>query len=923
MASDTTIKGINIKFGADSQDFDKGLKKVNKELKLSERYGNNLKKSLNFENAEDGVKQLTRYADSLEVSLKGNETKAEELRKEIDKLKDSGDDMDNARFIELNDQLNIANNKTADFRKELTKVNKDIQKLDSGKFEELSYETKKAFQQVDNLDDSVNELDDSADGLSFEGAKEEASGLASSMGEVLGVTGELGLAASTLPKLVNPATGAIALAGAGVLTYTQRVKDLRKIQFGLSSEFARPIGNINGQSKALKKLADRTGVEYGEAVEEFKKANHIFNNELKTTQDATSQTLSVGLWDQYAEFDSGEVFRIGTSASRNFNTTLKENDKLMGGLNSRMQYFGQQAEDYPDTIVEWGDTFHSTKQDIDGTLKVLDTGLLLGARNADEVANAWNEFMLRLGDGTAEGAINSIGLSYKDVVKDFDKGGETGRKAVWDVVKGLSNIEDSTKRTKIAGEIFGTYGEEFVGTVTGNKKALKELDTEFQRSKKVQDELNKTAGDNKTWDQMQTSLQLTNSELIDLKQAYKDNGLAAFDTKQKNEFLSIAVENLGKKSKLTDKQISNMKLAVKAMGGELPVTKDNAAELESGIKHLGEEGVISKSAMDDLTFATKLLSGTAKISKQDLTNMNNSITQLHDRGDIGIETMKNMNQVLSDINNPDINPKQTIDDIALAATQLSTAGQITTQQMADVKGALRDIGNDDADTETKLTAYKTIVNDLGPSFGLTKKQIDDFNGSLDGATTGAENGTTAQDGLGDSLNDVESSALTAKDAMADLLYAYLLTLNPSKRMGILNGLNADTLSRVQGNAHEAGFEINDTTGKLETYNGTDMDDKDTTVSEAGADETQKKLDKINQTTLWDKTLRVFTKLFSDPYGNNNATASGKDDRGLRATTNNNTIAPNIYITNPINTSNDDDIRKVAEQVSRHIVKGIK
>lgn len=86
MASDK-IKGLTVKIGADTSDFVKGLKKVDKEINLTNKQANELQKGLQLEFDESRFLEAQRL---VRKSLEETEEKAKAIREQLKFLEDSG-----------------------------------------------------------------------------------------------------------------------------------------------------------------------------------------------------------------------------------------------------------------------------------------------------------------------------------------------------------------------------------------------------------------------------------------------------------------------------------------------------------------------------------------------------------------------------------------------------------------------------------------------------------------------------------------------------------------------------------------------------------------------------------------------------------------------------------------------------------------
>ena len=119
-----TIKGISVRIGADTSDFIKQLKKVDKEINYSEKQARELQKQLEFKFDEKTF--LTAQA-KVRDDLEATEQKAKAIKQQLKYLEDSGG-IDSKGYKDL--QVELEKNTT-----QAMKLNAELEKLDNIKFE--------------------------------------------------------------------------------------------------------------------------------------------------------------------------------------------------------------------------------------------------------------------------------------------------------------------------------------------------------------------------------------------------------------------------------------------------------------------------------------------------------------------------------------------------------------------------------------------------------------------------------------------------------------------------------------------------------------------------------------------------------------------------------------------------------------------
>lgn len=123
MASDK-IKGLTVKIGADTSDFIKQLKKVDKEINYSEKQARELQKQLEFKFDE---KTFLAAQAKVRDDLDATEQKAKAIKQQLKYLEDSGG-IDSKGYKDL--QVELEKNTT-----QAMKLNAELKKLDDIKFE--------------------------------------------------------------------------------------------------------------------------------------------------------------------------------------------------------------------------------------------------------------------------------------------------------------------------------------------------------------------------------------------------------------------------------------------------------------------------------------------------------------------------------------------------------------------------------------------------------------------------------------------------------------------------------------------------------------------------------------------------------------------------------------------------------------------
>lgn len=115
-----TIKGLTVKIGADTSDFIKELKKVDKEINTTQRTANELQKGLQLEFDSN---RFTQAQKKVQQALNTTEAKAKAIREQLKYLEDTGG-VDTAGYQKLETELAKTETKALQLREQLEQIDK-------------------------------------------------------------------------------------------------------------------------------------------------------------------------------------------------------------------------------------------------------------------------------------------------------------------------------------------------------------------------------------------------------------------------------------------------------------------------------------------------------------------------------------------------------------------------------------------------------------------------------------------------------------------------------------------------------------------------------------------------------------------------------------------------------------------------------
>jgi hypothetical protein len=202
-------------------------------------------------------------------------------------------------------------------------------------------------------------------------------------------------------------------------------------------------------------------------------------------------TKVIALRDTFDQDLGGVTAAVGQMLK----TGLAKNaDEAMDIVTKGFQSGVNKADDFLDTLNEYGTQFRDLGLDGATATGILKQGLEAGARDADLVADAMKELNIRVQDQSAAKGLKALGLNGKQMAEAFAHGGPKARQALQTITDKLRGVTDPTKRYALAQQLLGTQSEDL-------SKALYSIDP----SKAVQglgdvsgaaDKMTKTLGDN-------------------------------------------------------------------------------------------------------------------------------------------------------------------------------------------------------------------------------------------------------------------------------------------------------------------------------------------------------------------------------------------------------------------------------------------
>lgn len=174
----------------------------------------------------------------------------------------------------------------------------------------------------------------------------------------------------------------------------------------------------------------------------------------KTLQNVTENAMTLS--DVYG-MDAAESMRAVNSLMNQFGITADQAYNLIvqgaqNGLN--------QNDDLLDTINEYSVQFSNAGYSADDMFNMLKNGADTGTWSIDKLGDAVKEYNIRMTDGTANEALQAMGLNVQEVTAEYAKGGESAQRATQQVIQALMSVDDPQKRYMYGQQIMGTMWED-------------------------------------------------------------------------------------------------------------------------------------------------------------------------------------------------------------------------------------------------------------------------------------------------------------------------------------------------------------------------------------------------------------------------------------------------------------------------------
>lgn len=483
-----------IRFTAETGEFNKEIQDANNSMRK-------LRGELRLNDAE--MKDTGESAEKLarKQEILGEEAKASQ--KKIDAL---------------SDKLEVAREIFGDNSKEVDRLENQLLNAKTAHVK-LTSELKKTTKQLDKEKKAAKQADTQLEKLTREiqDQESELEDLRRKYANVVLEQGEASTEAKTLATRITNLNGDLE-------KNQQKLKDAKTAANNLGTAFRNSAADASeaangGYTVAKDVLADfvtnaietgvsklqEFGIEYETLMTKFQNQTGTSTEDMGKYADVMDRVYSAGYGESFEDVSAamGTVVQVmgempddqlevmtanALTLSETFGWDVNESVRA---CNSMMDQFGISSQDAFDLMVqgaqnglnqngdmldiinEYSKDFEAAGYSADEMFRMLENGSEKGVWNIDKMGDAMKEYNIRMTDGTANEALEALGLDVDEVTGKYAQGGEAAQEATGQVISALKSVEDPQERYMLGQQIMGTMWEDL-----GEEAVFAMFDTE-------------------------------------------------------------------------------------------------------------------------------------------------------------------------------------------------------------------------------------------------------------------------------------------------------------------------------------------------------------------------------------------------------------------------------------------------------------
>lgn len=504
------IKGITIKFGADTTALSKALKSAEDTSKSLGSELSSVNKLLKFD--PKNTQLLAQKQELLSKQVENTKEKLESLKQaqgEVEKKFKSGD---------------IGAEEYREFQREIAKTEQDLKSYTTqiSRMETEQKSLKESTKQLQTLFEATGKsLDDFQDILGTKLTNAIKNGTSSSddltialnkIGRsVLGADSDIGklktalnqidesgidqvrLAIDKLKTSSDDATDAIegvgdAVTSGNLLEAADQLSGVGDKVFEIGEKAVESFQNMEDATAKVNARFDETGKVAENSADLIKR---VYEQGLGDSMNAVADAVIL-VKDNLKDLDDVTLEKIVEQSLVLEETYGIDMAESLRGINGLMQHFGTDAQTAMDMLVagthngldktnelgdnlsEYSGKFAEAGYSAQEYFQLLQNGLEGGAYNLDKVNDAINEVTTRLADGTISETFWSLNeetgqleegtgkwsQSVKDVFSQWQQGGATQKQVIDEIVKDIQGTENQQDKLNKSAIAFGTMAED-------------------------------------------------------------------------------------------------------------------------------------------------------------------------------------------------------------------------------------------------------------------------------------------------------------------------------------------------------------------------------------------------------------------------------------------------------------------------------
>lgn len=250
-----------------------------------------------------------------------------------------------------------------------------------------------------------------------------------------------------------------ALAAAGLAYGVAEIKEVGASYEKAMNQVAISTGTAGQELEDLQDIASNVYVDnFGESMEDaaasvaevYKRTGLVGEELQKATEDAYTLQNAFG-------YEVNDSLQAVTQLMSTFGITADEAYTLIAqGAQKGLDQNG----DMLDTLNEYSVQFANLGYSAEDMFNMLANGVQNGTWSVDKLGDAVKEMNIRLNDGTADEALQTLGFNLDDIKSKLAAGGSDAQEAIQGIMTALAQVENEQDRYVLGQALMGTQWED-------------------------------------------------------------------------------------------------------------------------------------------------------------------------------------------------------------------------------------------------------------------------------------------------------------------------------------------------------------------------------------------------------------------------------------------------------------------------------